>query len=146
MRILVLVDRFWPEIGAPAFRTLEHARVWSELGHEVTVVTCVPNHPQGRPFPGYANVPFQREDKDGIAVVRLGTYMTRNEGIFKRTFDYASFTASVVLQARRLPDADVILATSPTFFTAIAGWLLAIVKNRPWVFELRDLWPLRSGP
>jgi colanic acid biosynthesis glycosyl transferase WcaI len=141
VRILVLVDRFWPEIGAPAFRTMEHARVWSELGHDVTVVTCVPNHPNGRPFDGYRNVPYQEESKDGLRIVRVGTYMTRNEGVLKRTLDYASFTASVVLQARRLPDADVILATSPTFFTAIAGWMLSIVKHRPWVFELRDLWP-----
>ena len=141
MRILILVDRFWPEIGAPAFRTLEHARVWAQLGHEITVVTCVPNHPRGRPFDGYRNLAFQEESKDGLRVIRLGTYMTRNEGVLKRTIDYASFTASVAVQARRLPDADVILATSPTFFTAIAGWLLSILKSRPWVFELRDLWP-----
>jgi putative colanic acid biosynthesis glycosyltransferase WcaI len=141
VRILVLVDRFWPEIGAPAFRTLEHARVWRARGHEVTVVTCVPNHPSGVPFRGYRNVPFQEETKDGIRVIRVGTYMTRNEGIIKRTLDYASFALSCVLQHRRIPDADVILATSPTFFTAIAGWLLSILKGRPWVFELRDLWP-----
>jgi len=36
---------------------------------------------------------------------------------------------------------DVIVATSPQFFTTWAGWGLSKVKRKPWVFELRDLWP-----
>jgi colanic acid biosynthesis glycosyl transferase WcaI len=141
VRILVLTDRFTPEISAPSFRLMEHAKVWREAGHDVTVVTCVPNSPRGVVFPGYRNLAYQEEVLEGVPVVRLWTYMTANEGTVKRTLDYASYLASVVVQGGRLPRADVILASSPPFFVALAGWALARRQRCPWVFEVRDLWP-----
>ena len=55
MRILFLSDNFPPEGNAPATRLHEHALRWVRAGHDVTVVTCAPNFPEGRLFPGYAN-------------------------------------------------------------------------------------------
>ena len=55
MHILFLTDNFPPEVNAPASRTFEHCRVWAELGHRATVVTCAPNFPHGRLFAGYKN-------------------------------------------------------------------------------------------
>lgn len=141
MKILVLTDRFLPEISAPSFRTMEHARVWTEMGHEVTVVTCAPNSPHGRLFPGYRNALYQEEVLEGVRVVRLWSYMAANVGVVKRTLDYASFMASTVLLHRKLPVCDVILASSPPFFVAMAGAALSVLLNRPWIFEIRDLWP-----
>jgi glycosyltransferase involved in cell wall biosynthesis len=141
MRILILTDRFTPEISAPSFRLMEHAKVWREAGHDVTVVTCAPNSPRGIVFPGYRNRAFQREVLEGVDVIRVWTYMTANEGTLKRTVDYASYLASVAVQAGRLPEADVVLASSPPFFVALAGWVVARRMRAPWVFELRDLWP-----
>lgn len=141
MRILVLTDRFTPEIAAPSFRLMEHARVWRDMGHDVTVVTCVPNFPRGRPFPGYHNRLYQEEVLEGVRVARVMSYLAPNEGTFRRTLDYVSYMASAVLQHRRYPDFDVVLASSPPFFVAMAGWALARVRRRPWVFEIRDLWP-----
>lgn len=141
MKILVLTDRFLPEISAPSFRTMEHARVWTEMGHEVTVVTCAPNSPHGRLFPGYRNAIHQVETMDGVRVVRLWSYMAANVGVVKRTLDYASFMASAIVLHRKLPECDVILASSPPFFVALAGAALSVLRNRPWIFEIRDLWP-----
>jgi len=141
MRILVLTDRYWPEIAAPSFRLREHARAWVEAGHEVMVVTCVPNFPRGIVFPGYRNRLWQEEMLDGVRVIRLGTYMTANEGMFKRTLDYMSFMLAAIVAAPRYPAFDVALASSPPFFVAIAGWAVSVIRRRPWVFEIRDLWP-----
>jgi colanic acid biosynthesis glycosyl transferase WcaI len=141
MRILVLTDRFIPEIAAPSFRVMEHARVWSSAGHEVTVVTCAPNFPHGKVFPGYRNRLFQEERIDGIRVVRLWSFMAENKGFVKRIIDNASFMGSAILQSGRFPEFDVILATSPPLFVALAGYAIAKFSGRPWVFELRDLWP-----
>ena len=141
MKILVLTERFLPEITAPSFRTMDHARLWLADGHEVTVVTCVPNFPRGQVFPGYHKRFYQEEIIDGVRVVRIWSYMTANEGLVRRTFDYISYMLSAVAFARRYPNFDVLLATSPPFFTAIAGWLVASLRQRPWVFEIRDLWP-----
>lgn len=141
MKILVLTDNFVPEVAAPSFRVRDHARVWLEQGHEVTVVTCAPNWPNGKLFDGYANRPYQEEWVDGIRVVRVWSYMAANRGFFRRTLDYLSFCAAATTFSWRFPDFDVLLATSPQFFTALAGWLVARIRRRPWVFEVRDLWP-----
>lgn len=141
MKILVLADNFTPEIVATSFRTREHAKVWLEQGHEVTVVTCVPNWPQGQVFDGYKNKLYQEEWIDGIRVIRVWSYITANKGFFKRTLDYVSYMASAVALSWRYPKFDVVLATSPQFFTALAGYLVSRLRRRPWVFELRDLWP-----
>lgn len=141
MRILVLTDRFWPEIAAPSFRLMEHARAWVEAGHDVAVVTCVPNFPRGVVFAGYRNRIWQEETKDGVRIIRLGTYMTANEGFVKRTFDYVSFMVMAVVAAPWYPDFDVLVASSPPFFVAMAGWGVSVLRRRPWVFEIRDLWP-----
>ncbi len=141
MRILFLSDNFPPEGNAPATRLYEHATRWVRAGHEVTVITCAPNFPEGRLFAGYRNAWRQVEWMDGIRVVRVKTYITANEGLIKRTLDYLSFMlmATVMSLFERRP--DVVVATSPQFFCALAGWMVGLLKRRPFVFELRDLWP-----
>jgi glycosyltransferase involved in cell wall biosynthesis len=141
VKILILSDNFVPEIAAPSFRVYDHAKVWIAQGHDVTVVTGVPNWPHGRVFDGYQNRWYQQEWVDGIRVIRLWTYMTANKGFLKRTLDYVSFMLSAILFCWRYPKFDVLLATSPQFFTAVAGWAISLLRRRPWVFEVRDLWP-----
>ena len=141
MRILFLSDNFPPEGNAPATRLYEHATRWVRAGHEVTVVTCAPNFPEGRLFPGYRNTWRKIEVIDGIRVVRVKTYITANEGFLKRTLDYMSFMLMAFVMGLFERRPDVVVATSPQFFCAIGGWALSVVKRRPFVFELRDLWP-----
>ncbi|WP_422056519.1 glycosyltransferase family 4 protein [Sphingomonas sp.] len=140
MKILVLTHYYPPEVNAPASRLSEHARVWAQAGHEVTVVTCVPNHPTGRAYPGYRNRLWQEEERDGVRVIRLWTWLAANEGFLPRISNYVSYLLSVLLWMWRLPKADVVLSTSPQFFCGLAGWLLKR-RRRPWVLEIRDLWP-----
>jgi glycosyltransferase involved in cell wall biosynthesis len=142
VRILFLSDNFPPETNAPATRLFEHATRWVRAGHAVTVVTCAPNFPEGRVYPGYANRWRQVEWIEGIRVVRVKTYITANEGFLKRTLDYLSFmVAGTVAALFERPRPDVVVATSPQFFCAVAGWLVSTLRRRPFVFELRDLWP-----
>lgn len=141
MRILFLSDNFPPEGNAPATRLHEHAIRWVRAGHDITVITCAPNFPEGKLFAGYRNAWRQVEIMDGIRVVRVKTYITANEGFLKRSLDYLSFMlmATVMSLLERRP--DVVVATSPQFFCALAGWMVGVLKWRPFVFELRDLWP-----
>ena len=141
MRILFLTDNFPPETNAPATRTFEHARRWVRAGVKVTVVTTAPNFPAGKLFSGYRNRLFQREWIDGVETIRVWTYITANEGFMRRTLDYMSFMVSGFLVSLFLRRPDVIISTSPQFFTACAAYVLSIFKRRPFVFELRDLWP-----
>lgn len=142
MHILVLTDRFHPEITAPSVRILDHARHWLAAGHRVTVVTGAPNFPKGEVFPGYRNELWGRETIEGVEVIRLPSYMAENAGFAKRLADYGSLAAAQILAAPFFPDdIDVVLATSPPLHTAVAGAMVAKVRRLPWVFEVRDLWP-----
>ena len=141
MRILFLSDNFPPETNAPANRLYDHAVRWVQAGHEVTVVTCAPNFPEGRLFPGYRNRWYAVEEWDGIRVVRVKSYITSNEGFLKRTLDYVSFMVSGFISGLLQKHPDVVVASSPQFFAAVGGWALAAVRRKPFIFELRDLWP-----
>ena len=141
MHILFLSDNFPPEVNAPASRTFEHCRERVRLGHQVTVITCAPNFPKGKVFAGYRNKLWQAEEMDGIRVIRVWSYITANSGFLKRILDYQSFMATSVVAAWFVRKVDVVVGTSPQFFTACAACATGWLKRVPYVFELRDLWP-----
>ena len=141
MNIVFLTHYFPPEVNAPASRTHEHCREWVKAGHDVTVVTCAPNHPSGRVYAGYRNRPWQVEHVDGIRIVRLWTYLAANKGILRRVANYLSYMLIAVLAGPFLPRPDVVVSTSPQFFCGLAGYLVSRIRRVPWVLEIRDLWP-----
>ena len=141
MHILFLSHYFPPEVNAPASRTAEHCRQWVADGDEVTVITCVPNHPQGRIFPGFRNRLFQRAWWEGIRVVRVLTYVTPNEGFLKRTANYVFYMLAATIAALFTRRAKVVVTTSPQFFNGLAGYLVSRMHRAPWLLEIRDLWP-----
>ena len=141
MRILFLSHYFPPEVNAPATRTYEHCKRWVELGHEVTVLSCVPHHPMGRAYPGYKNRWLHKEIKDGITAIKVLTYITPNEGFIKRTFNYVFYMIMAIVIAPFIGKADVVISTSPQFFNGLAGYFVSRIKRAPWLLEIRDLWP-----
>jgi glycosyltransferase involved in cell wall biosynthesis len=141
MQIMFFTHYYPPEVNAPASRTSEYCREWARLGHEVTVITSAPNHPKGVIYEGYENKLFQTETIDGVRVVRVWTYLAANEGFARRTINYVSYMVTAALAALRLPRPDVYVSTSPQFFCGLAGMIAATLRRRPWVLEIRDLWP-----
>ena len=141
MHILFLTDNFPPEVNAPASRTFEHCVEWVRAGHQVTVITCAPNFPKGRVLDGYRNRPWQSEQMAGIRVIRVWSYITANEGFLKRVLDYQSFMVTATLAAPFVRGVDVVVGTSPQFFTVCAAYVVSRLKRIPFVFELRDMWP-----
>ncbi|MBU3889566.1 glycosyltransferase family 4 protein [Methylosinus sporium] len=141
MRIMFFTHYYPPEVNAPASRTAEHARVWARSGHDVVVVTCAPNHPEGRVYPGHRNALYQSETVDGVRVVRVWTCIAANEGVMLRTINYLSYAASASLAMFWLGRPDVVVTTSPQFFCGLIGLVAQTFKRTPWVLEIRDLWP-----
>ncbi|MGO9138851.1 MAG: glycosyltransferase family 4 protein [Syntrophales bacterium] len=141
MNILFVTENFPPERNASAARVYERACYWVKWGHEVTILTCAPNFPEGKVYPGYRNRWYQVEYLDGIRVVRVKTFINANRGIILRTIDFLSFMvmSSFAGFFQRRP--DIVMATSPQFFAAVGGWFVSICKLRPFIFELGDLWP-----
>ena len=141
MHILFLTDNFPPEVNAPASRTFEHCRQWVKAGHRVTVITGQPNFPRGKIYDGYRNRLVHRESMEGIRVVRVWTYIAANAGFGRRIADYLSYMVTGFLASMFIRKVDIIVGTSPQFFTACAAWMASVFRRRPFVFELRDLWP-----
>lgn len=110
-------------------------------GHQVTIITGAPNFPNGKVFDGYRNRLWQQETMAGIRVIRVWTYITANEGFAKRTLDYLSYMVTGFLASLFVRRVDVVVGTSPQFFTVCAAYVTSLFKRVPWVFELRDIWP-----
>jgi glycosyltransferase involved in cell wall biosynthesis len=142
VKIAVFTHYFWPELGAPSARLLELGRVWVARGHEVTVVTNFPNHPTGVVPEAYRGRSFQVESVDGLRVVRCHTYATPNRGFVKKTLGHLWFMLQAVVQGTpQVRDVDVLVASSPTLFAAVAALVVSRRIGRPFVIEVRDLWP-----
>ena len=141
MHILFLSHYFPPESNAPASRTYENCRRWVRRGHKVTVITCVPNVPDGVVYDGYKNRLRQREVVDGINVVRVWTYVAANRGRIRRTLNYISYMFSAIFFSLFVRKPDVIVATSPQFFCGWAGVIASRLRRVPFILEIRDIWP-----
>ena len=155
MRILIVTHYFPPETGAPQARLSALAATWAADGDDVTVLTGMPNHPTGIIPPEYRRAIRRRERRDGYRVVRTWLYATPNEKFIRKTLCHLSFMASgALLGARPAGPADVVVVSSPSFFSLGTAWLLAKLKRARLVVEVRDLWPgifvelgvLTSGP
>lgn len=139
LQIAFLTEYFPPETNAAASRVFERARLWAGQGHDVTVITTVPNFPEGRIHPDYRNRWRQEEVRDAVRVVRVKSFVHPNRGRIRRTLDQASFMPGALLAALRLVRPDVVVATSPTLFAASSACLTGIARRIPFVLEVGDL-------
>jgi glycosyltransferase involved in cell wall biosynthesis len=142
MRIIIVTHYFPPEIGAPQARLSGLAAAWAADGDDVTVLTGMPNHPTGVVPAEYRGAIRRREQRDGYRVLRTWLYATPNEGMARKTIGHLSFmVSSVLLGGRASGPAEVVVVSSPTFFSIGSGWVLARLKRARLVVEVRDLWP-----
>ncbi len=143
MRLRVYSHYYHPEGNAPASRMSALCSHWASQGHEVEVITCAPNVPNGVVYEGYANRLLQSETIDGVAVTRVWTHLSANKGAMGRILNFLSYMVAAVIVSWFRKRPDVILATSPQFFCGWAGLFAARMRLRkiPFVLEIRDLWP-----
>jgi glycosyltransferase involved in cell wall biosynthesis len=141
MRIWILTQYYPPETGAAAIRLSRLARLLAADGHQITVLTGMPNYPDGvieAPYRG--NVTY-RETIDGVDVRRVWVYASPNKRARSRLLNQFSFMMMTALRGMWLRRPDVILVEShPLFVTLSAGWLRRI-KRAPIVLNVSDLWP-----
>jgi glycosyltransferase involved in cell wall biosynthesis len=142
MRILIVTQYFPPETGAPQARLYELAERLARKGHNVTVLTALPNYPAGRIFPGYRRRLRMAACQDGIRVIRTWIYPSKSVRTFPRLMSYLSFAvSSVVLGCWRLGAQDVVLCESPPLFLVPSGLLIARFTGARSVMNVSDIWP-----
>ena len=140
MRILVVSQYFWPE----NFRINDLVKEWVQRGHEVTVLTGIPNYPAGKVFDAYQAQPSAFATYEGAEVARV-PMLTRGTGGLRLMLNYLSFVVGGSIfgpwRLRGKP-ADVIFVFEPSPVTVglPAVWL-GKIKKAPVVFWALDLWP-----
>jgi len=142
MRILYLSQYFPPEAGATQTRAYEMAAGLVRAGHQVTMLTEVPNHPQGIVFPPYRRKLWVRENLEGIDVVHVWVKASPVKTMRTRLAFYLTYMANATLAGLALRGKyDIIYATSPPLFVGGTALALSRLRRTPMVFEVRDLWP-----
>ncbi len=142
MRILYLSQYFPPEAGATQTRAYEMATGLIRAGHQVTMLTEVPNHPQGIVHPAYRGKLWVREVLDGIDVLHVWVKASPVKTMRTRLVFYLTYMLNATLAGLLLRHKyDVIYATSPPLFVGGAALALSYLRRTPLVFEVRDLWP-----
>ncbi len=140
MRILLVSQYFWPE----NFRVNDLVKEWGQRGHQVTVLTGIPNYPDGKVFDAFREQPSAFVSYEGAEVVRV-PILLRGRGGLRLMLNYLSFVVSGsvfgLLHLRGKP-ADVIFVFEPSPVTVglPAVWL-GKIKKAPVVFWVLDLWP-----
>src|SRR5437879_325116 len=140
--ILFITPYYPPEKGAAAVRISETATRLVSRGHQVTVLTTLPNYPTGMVPREYRGRLLQEEERDGVRVVRVWSYVSPNRGFVRRVFAQFSFGClTPLLGGKEVGDPDLIILESHPLFNAIAGRVLARRKHCPFIFMVSDLWP-----
>lgn len=140
MRFLVLTQYYLPEIGAPQVRLTAVIRELIKLGHEVEVVTAMPNHPNGRIFPEYRGEFYRREEWEGVPLHRVWLYASTGAGV-KRIVNYLSFTFTSLWGLFQAKRPDYIFVESPPLFLSMPAYLASLIWRRPIIFNVADIWP-----
>ena len=141
MRICILTQYYPPEIGAPQARLSELAVFLYKQGHEMTILTAMPNYPTGKLFVGYGRF-YRKESIDGINVIRSYIHPSKSVKLIPRLWNYFSFVwSSLFVGIFILPKCDVLMTESPPLFLGISGFILSRVKGAKWIFNVSDLWP-----
>jgi glycosyltransferase involved in cell wall biosynthesis len=143
MRILYLSQYFPPEAGATQNRAFEMGRNWVRLGHRVTVLAEIPNHPSGIIPPEFRGRLYERAELEGMQVIRLWVKASPKKNFTNRMAFYLSYMFNAILAGLLLARGrfDLIYASSPPLFVGAAALALSKLRRTPLVFEVRDLWP-----
>ena len=104
-------------------------------------MTCAPNYPQGKVFPGYRNWLHQVERRAGVRVIRTWSYISPRRDFWRRILNFGTFSLSAFFGGLMAGKVDVIMSYSPPLTLGITAWLLSRMRSIPWALRVEDLYP-----
>jgi glycosyltransferase involved in cell wall biosynthesis len=136
VKVLYLHQYFATRDGVGGTRSYEFARALVERGHAVTMVcgSSAPSDLAGNAGAG------NRRTVDGITVVTLPLPYSNYDSILKRASTFVRFALRSIALALR-EDYEVLFATSTPLTAGLPGIVMKLFRRKPFVFEVRDLWP-----
>lgn len=148
MRILLVAERYWPEVGAAPSRLANMAEGLKRHGCEVDVLTSLPNYPKGKIYDGYRGRLCRHEVHGGVDVFRYWIYATVSRNAVARALNMFSFAAMIWLYAfrcRRIRKYDFVVIQTPTLVVAKSAMVLFKgLYGRKCILNVSDIWPLTA--
>ena len=140
MKILVITNHYWPE----EFKITELAENLAGKGHDVTVMSGIPNYPAGKFFPGYGLFSKRKEQKNGVTIHRM-PLIPRGSGrrrwlILNYLSSALSFCTHALWYGRKRYDATFVFNTSPATI-GLPALIIRKLYGTPLVMWVLDLWP-----
>ena len=140
MHILLIHQAFAALDEPGGTRHHEFARSLAAQGHHVTIIASPVSYLTGDSTPTERGAEWEKGE--GVRVIRAYTYHALHKSFVHRVFSFVSFMASSFFIGLGVKNVDLVWGTSPPIFQGFTAWLLARLKRVPFLFEVRDLWPL----
>jgi glycosyltransferase involved in cell wall biosynthesis len=140
MKFLLIHQAFASPDDAGGTRHFELARRCILKGHSFAIVASDLSYLSGKRRGEKAKL-VAEEDIDGVRVLRAYTYASLHRSFVWRVVSFLSFMVTSVLAGLKAGPVDLVMGTSPPIFQAVSAWLLSKIRRRPFLLEIRDLWP-----
>jgi glycosyltransferase involved in cell wall biosynthesis len=140
MHVLLIHQSFISPGEPGGTRHYELAQHLVGAGQRVTIIASQLNYLTGKPVVAHSAL-VTEQHLDGVRVLRAYTYPSPRHGFFWRVVSFVSFMFTSVWAGLGAGRVDLVMGTSPSLFQAISAWLVAAIRRRPLLLEIRDLWP-----
>ena len=140
MKILLINQVFVSPEEPGHTRHFEMGKYLKEGGHELVIVASDLNYQTGQRTVQRTGL-YAEQVLDGVRVLRSYIYPAIHRSYAWRIIAFFSFMFSSVLTALRVKDVDLVLGTTPPIFQAVSAWAVAALRRKPFLLEVRDLWP-----
>jgi len=140
MHLLLIHQAFVSPSEAGGTRHFELAQRMLKEGHQFTIVASDLSYLTGKPVVERHGVATE-QDIEGVRVLRAYTYPSVHRSFVWRIVSFLSFMVSSVWAGLKVGSVDLVMGTSPPIFQAVSAWFVALLKRKPFLLEIRDLWP-----
>lgn len=148
MKVLIVTERYWPEVGAAPSRLANMAEGMTKHGLEVDVLTSLPNYPKGEIFDGYKNCMSKTEVRNGVKLFRYWLYATVSRNPLARILNMFSFAVMIWLfmfRFNKIKSYDRVIIQTPTLVVAASAMLLfKKLFRKTCILNVSDIWPLTA--
>lgn len=141
MHILLIHQAFAAINEAGGTRHHELALQLANKGHQVTVITSSISYLTGKNISVLNEIEKHNNKLGSVKIIRVFSYQALHKSFFHRTISFFSFMVCSFLAALKVDHLDLVWGTSPPIFQGFTTWLVSRLKKKPFLFEIRDLWP-----
>jgi glycosyltransferase involved in cell wall biosynthesis len=140
MKILLINQVFVSPNEPGHTRHFEMAKYLQSFGEELVIVASDMNYQTGERTIEHKGLVAEQEI-EGVRIYRTYMYPALHKSYFWRILSFFSFMFSSIIAAMKVKNVDLIMGTSPPIFQAFSAWLVAFLRRKPFLLEVRDLWP-----